>query len=192
MRIFVSSLFIFSMVSGFIFAQGSISDRATGVSFPGSVTVDYNGQDNTLEATGVSTRKKFFAKVYSIASYMEKPTSNVGEMDDQIKQLTLIWVRNVSAKKVQDGYVDSLRDAAGNQYGNLKSDIDRYVGFFSQGVRDRDEHVIRSFPGGKVEVYINGDLKGTIENPEFAKALWNVWFGSRSVVKRNDLLKSVR
>ena len=101
-----------------------------------------------------------------------------------------IWVRNVDAKKVQDGYQESFRTAAGDQYEALKGEIDKYVGFFSQGVRDRDEHVIRWLPGGTIEVYINGDLKGSIQNPDFAKAVWSIWFGSKSVVNRNDLVHS--
>ena len=190
-----------ALISAFIFtnsANAAITDKSTGQSFPDTETIKFEGNDHSLEATGVATRKKFFAKIYSVAHYMEDPQGGRGNAvfdeilnSDKPKQLFLKWVRSVSGKKVMDGYKESFDKAAGRG-GNIRSDVDKYVGFFSRGVSDGDTHVMNWLPDGTIEVYINGNQVGTIKNKEFAKALWSIWFGRKSVVNRNDLISRIR
>lgn len=181
-------------------AEGDIRDSSTGVVFPREVSFENEGKQYHLQATGVATRKKFFVKVYSIASYLQ----NGGEsqstdkfqkimLDDNAKQLTMKWVHEGSADKVQDGYRESFKNAvSGSQYDQLQNEIGKFVGFFNKDVQKGDEHILRWLPGGYVEVIINGKQAGNITNPEFAKALWNIWFGSRSVVDRNNLVSLMK
>ncbi|NGX43308.1 MAG: hypothetical protein K940chlam7_01603 [Chlamydiae bacterium] len=195
---FLVSFALFCLITGFCFAQDTISDRATGKSFPKTVAFDYEGSSYNLDATGVSTRKKFFAKVYSIAHYMEDPASVAGgDVFEAIinsknaKQLTSIWVRNVSEKKVTDGYRESFgKILSREEMSELNDQINQYLGFFGN-VNSNDKHVIRWFPDGTVTVEINGEMKGSIKSEKFARALWNVWLGDRSVVKRDQLISLI-
>lgn len=194
---FILSVFFISFIHSGSSAQDTIKDSSTGQVFSKEVTFNFQGQEYRLEATGVATRKKFIVKVYSVAHYIQDPSSTtINEdviNDAKAKQLTLKWVRNVSAKRVQDGYRDSLQKAiSSSDYSRLSSEVDQYISFFNQGARKGDEHVIRWLPGGNIEVYINGSKVGNITNTDFARGLWNVWLGQRSVVKRNDLISLFR
>ena len=79
-----------------------------------------------MQATGVATRKKFFVKVYSVASYLQDGANPGGDVvqaimqDQKAKQLTLKWVHEASPEKVQDGYRESFRNAVGASIINCK------------------------------------------------------------------------
>lgn len=187
------------LLGALIFTTGlhsaeEMTDSDTGKTFPKTITFQHQGEQFNLSGTGVSTRKKFFVKVYSIASYIEDPSS-VKEGDifnnilnsKQAKQLTSIWLRNVGQNKVQDGYRDSLKKVtSGNS-----SEIDKFISFFGD-VNNGDTHIIRWLPDGTITVTINGEEKGSIKNEQFAKALWSVWFGKDSVVNRNKLISLIQ
>lgn len=195
----ITFLALFCLVAGYCSAQNTIRDRSTGKSFPMTVSFQAEGKDYNLEATGVSTRKKFFVKVYSVAHYMEDPTSVKGEdvydnilRSNKAKQLTSVWVRNVNQKKVQNGYRESFGKILSSQeMSQLKADMDKYLDFFGD-VHTDDQHVIRWLPDGTVTVEINGEMKGSVNNPTFARALWSVWFGKKSVVKRDQLVSQIK
>lgn len=133
-------------------------------------------------------------KVYSVASYLQEGATK-GEdkfqpftSDEFAKQLTLKWVHEASVDKVQEGYQESFRNSLSqSDYSKLQNEITQYIQFFNQPVQKGDEQIIRWFPGGYVEVLINGKSVGSITNKDFAKALWSVWFGNKSVVDRNNL-----
>jgi len=170
------------------FCSAEVVDQTTGESFPEEVAFDAEGKNYTLDATGVSTRKKFMFKVYSIASYLEKGGSGNGDKFERVmnpdlaKQLTMKWVRDVNAARVQDGFKQSLVKSQAPS-----EETEMFINFFGD-VKTGDETVIRYIPGGTVEVLMNGTKKGVIQNQEFANALWLVWFGNNSAVKRDQLV----
>lgn len=190
---------IFSLSSFFSthYIEAEITDRSTGQSFPDTQTIQFDGSDHTLQATGVATRKKFFVKVYSVAHYMENAKQETRDAifeeilnSNNPKQLYLKWLRSASGKKVQDGYRDSFKTVNAN--GGLQSAIAEYIGFFSGGVKSGDTHILTWLPDGTIEVSINGQSMGSIKDQDFARALWSIWFGPKSVVNRNDLVSYIR
>lgn len=185
-------LSLFTVSVGFCSAQ-DMTDSATGKSFPQTVSFDYQGKTLNLSGTGVSTRKKFFVKVYSVASYIEDPSSVKGDdvfnnilNSKSAKQLSFQWVRNVKANKVQEGYRQSLGKVTSNA-----AHIVKFADFFGD-VKSGDKHTIRWLPDGTLTVSINGEEKGKMQNEQFAKDVWSVWFGKSSVVDRNKLVSQLR
>jgi Chalcone isomerase-like len=191
------AMFLFSMhASAEVATDQEIRDSATGEAFPKEVSFTHDGKDYQLQCTGVATRKKFFIKVYSIASYLQKGAeSKSGDkfqlfgQDDNAKQLTLKWVHEASPKQVQEAYQESFKNAFSDaDYTRLKGDIDRFTQFFNGGAKKGDQQILRWLPGGYVEVILNGQRAGSLTNKDFAKGLWSVWFGQKSPVDRNNLI----
>lgn len=187
-----------SFTTGLI-AQDAITDKSTGMAFPGEVSFDNNGMQYQLQATGVATRKKLIIKVYSIASYLQKGAAGSGDKfdkilsDDNAKQLTLKYVRDITANQIQDAFQDSFRRVfPGQEYTKLQADITSFLHFFNKGVHRGEEFAFRWIPGGSVEVLINGSKVGSINNVAFAQGLWKVWFGQNSIVDRNDLVSLMK
>lgn len=188
-----------SLFAGTSHAANEITDKTTGISFPEQVTFIFNEKEYQLQATGVATRKKLVIKVYSIAHYLQDgaPTGQdkIPEIlqDSLTKQLTIKWARDVPASKIQETFQESLKNStAGSSSGDLQSDINKFVSFFSQDAKKGEEHTFRWIPGGNIEVVINNNPVGTITNVEFAKGLWNIWFGPHSVVDKENLISLMR
>lgn len=181
------------------FAADDVRDSSTGEVFPSQVSFDHDGKQYQLDATGVATRKKFFVKVYSVASYLQSGADKGGSdkfqtimQDDVAKQLTLKWVHDAGQDKVQEGYLESFKSSMGSQYVQLQNDLNQFLQFFNAPVKKGDEHILRWVPGGYVEVIINGKKAGSVTNKDFAKGLWNIWFGDKSVVDRNNLVSLMK
>lgn len=175
-------------------AEPHIKSSATGAVFPKQVSYSHDGKTYDLGITGVATRKKFFVKVYSVASYLQNEALNKGDIlreimsDEWAKQLTMKWVHEGDLKRVKDGYLESFQNALGSQFSDLQQEIEQYLSFFRQDVQKGDVHTLRWSPGGNIELLINDQEVGNITNPQFAKALWSLWFGNKSFVNRNSLL----
>jgi hypothetical protein len=183
-----------SLFTGSLQAANDITDKTTGISFPEHITFIFKDKEYQLQATGVATRKKFVIKVYSIAHYLQDG-AKTGEdkipeilQDTLAKQLTIKWVRDVPANKIQEAYQEGLKNSLGSQYGAMQDDSNKFLSFFSQDAKKGDEQILRWIPGGNIEVVINDNSMGTITNVDFAKGLWNIWFGPNSVVDKDNLI----
>lgn len=178
-----------------LYAEPHIKSSATGVTFPKHVSISHDGQNFELDITGVATRKKFFVKVYSVASYLQSEAMEKGDIlqqimsDDWAKQLTMKWVYNADVKRIREGYLESFQNALSPQeFQQLQGNINEYLSFINQDIQKGDEHVLRWLPGGFIEVIINDQPAGSITSQNFAHALWSLWFGEKSFVNRKSLL----
>jgi hypothetical protein len=189
---FSVALAAMTLMVGQVWGQDNFQDLNSGKMFPKEVTVEFNGKNYILSATGASTRKKFIVKVYSIASYIEKPSKEKGieQMLDPLKakQLTQIFMRDIDKQKFTSIMNESLsKNISNDQKTALKPVVNEFLSFFTP-VKKNDVHDLRWFPGGVIEIYINGAKVGTVQNEDFAVALWNIWFGKDSVVNRNEMV----
>ena len=178
----------------------SLSAAESQETFPKQVTVDYEGKNVTLNETGSAARKKFFVKVYSIAHYLQEGSSPNGQdpftfllEDGPIKQYTMKWSRDVPASKIKETYHESFKSAlTPHEHQAIHQEIETYISFFGQDAKKGDEYALRWLPKGNIEVYINGSKVGSIANVAFAKALWNLWLGNKSVVDRKQLVSMLK
>lgn len=189
---FIISLFL--LVTLNLSAENPILDSATGVSFPSEVTFDFNGKTYHLEATGVATRKKLFIKVYSIAHYLQDGGDIAAILqDNKAKQFTIKWVYDVSVEKIQNAYQEAFQNIfSAEEQAGLQPEINQFLSYFNHAAKKGDEYILRWIPGGTTEVIINGEKKGSIVNPTFAKGVWNIWFGPKSVVNVDNLTSNLR
>lgn len=190
---------ILSFFSLCLFADSSVVDSATGEVFPSTVSFDFGGNHYDLQATGVATRKKFFVNIYSVAHYLQTGAISNADKIEQIlqdnlaKQLTMKWVRAVNADKVQEGFQESFKNSLlPTDFRRLQNEISQFLQFFSRDVKKGDEHVLRWIPGGHIQVLINGKTAGEITNKDFAVGLWDIWFGSKGAVDRNQLISLLK
>jgi hypothetical protein len=159
-------------------------------------------QDGTnLKYTGESSRKKFFVKVYNVASYVQDGVFKGGNKFDEIlqdnngiKRLDIKWVHEASKDKVKEGWEESFKShLSDQQYAALQPDIQKFVGFLTaEDTKVGDEQVFTWLANGSVGVQLNGKNLGTIDNKDFGKALWTLYFGPKSVVDRDKLLQDVK
>lgn len=170
-----------------------LEDPSTQLSFPRQIKLP---SGVILEATGVATRYKFMVKVYSIAHYLQDPHSGTIQEalkqvfdDNKIKQFTMHWVRDVDLRKIRETFWESFeRVLIEEDYDKLSKEIDQFVNLYDRDALKNSVHELRWLPEGVIELYIEGQLKGSIKSLSFAKALWDIWLGPKSVVDRDKLV----
>jgi len=176
----------------------TFKDPGSGTDFPTSVSVQVDGAEQNLEATGASLRKKFVFKVYAIAHYMQNPPS--GSESDVIaeilsssepKQMTMKWLRKVSRDRIVNGYKDTLQSVLGNKVNSVKPSLDKFLSFYTTEAKEGDVHVLRWLPGGNLELIINDKSQGQLQDPDLAQAFWKMWFGKQSVVVPAQLVSRI-
>jgi hypothetical protein len=143
-----------------------------GVTLPDTLIVD----TKTLTLNGMGLREVTFMRInaYVGGLYLEQPTRDAAVVIDseQLKHVTMVFLRRISGGRLESGWADSLRRVAPGE----GPAIDRFVELVPDVAnRDRIEFTVR--PGRGVEVLHNGMVRGTVEGDAFARALLTVWFG---------------
>lgn len=165
---------------------GAVVEPKTETEYPDTVALEAGGQTYDLVATGVGLREKTIMKVdvYTIVSYVAAGTELTGDKGiallefDGAKQLQMDLRRGFSRKKL----VDAFKDVIVENYDDtsaFQADMDGFFAYFEQDAQENDRLVFTYVPGEGLTTTLNGDVKGTITNFEFVKALWTVWFGEK-------------
>ena len=175
-------------------AAGAMVEPKTGFDYPDQITVH---ETATLNATGVGIREKTFLKVdvYTIVSYVMDGTDlgdNPGEAlinFDGAKKLQMDLRRGFSKAKLIGAFSDVIDD----NYEDQSAFAEDMAIFFAYFTRDAEEGDVIEFmycPKNKLVTTVNGEELGTIDNFEFVKALWSVWFAEKPASKdlKNSLI----
>jgi hypothetical protein len=187
-------LFAFGCVAA-AFSQELVTEPSTEKKFPATVTVD----QVQLKLTGLAVRKKVVFKVYGMAHYaQDPPTGSVAEVikallaDGKAKQITMDFARDVDGEKIHDAYADGFKEnATKEELASIQPLVDQFVNYFSGGVKENQQFILRWLPGGVVKATINGEEKPAITNTTFARVLWTIWLGEDSIVDRKDLVNRI-
>jgi len=172
---------------------GAIVEPGTKMEYEDTVTVGTEGASHTLTVTGVGLREKTFMKVnvYVIVSYLIEGTKLEGDQGlallnlDAPKMIKMDLVRGFSRDKLCNAFKDVIEVNYEDQSA-FGTDMENFLAYFTADAQDGDELIFTYLPGKGLTSVLNGKELGVIENFEFVKALWTVWFGAKPA---NDGLK---
>jgi hypothetical protein len=164
--------------------------------FSEDLLVEYIDQQRTLRQTGNTVRRQLFLQIYAMAHYLEgapldTDASVYSSVIDApgIKQITMIFLRSLSAEQIQESLSSGLKaNASSERYERIRPDIAKFMAAINDDVRRSDEFVLRWYPDGTMDAFFQGDRISSISNAEFAKTMWAIWFGEDSVVDRAALV----
>jgi hypothetical protein len=165
------------------FAQ-NVKEPSTGVDFPGQVSV--GGANAVITGTGV--RKKFGFKVYAIASYIDGSKLDRSRdvysqllADGAAKQLTMHFVRSVDAGKIREAFAEGLQaNIPSYNSSPAKKDAEAFLNLLTD-MNANEQIVMRWTQGGKVELLVKGQPRGTFTNPILARGIWSIWLGGSPI-----------
>lgn len=168
--------------------------------YPDEVTVGQGDAQYTLKATGVSLREKTFLKVdvYVIASYVCSKAKFEGNKAQQLKdfdgnkRLVMDLTRGFSAEKLKNAFAEVIEKNY-EDMSTFQADMDTFLAYFTKDAEEGDNLVFDYQPQVGLTTIVNGETKGVIDNFDFVKALWTVWFGEKPADKgmRDDLVTSL-
>ncbi len=179
------------------YADVTSPERSGEKQFSDRVQVEYADREWTLVQTGQTVRRQYFLRIYAMAHYLEgdlhaTPGSTYRAIIDApgIKQITMRFLRNLSADQIQQSLASGLRASAGaEQYARILPDVERFMRAINDDARRDTEFVLRWYPDGTLESFYRGSRISSIRNAEFASVMWSIWFGENSVVDRAALVE---
>lgn len=165
---------------------GAVTESKSGVEYPDAVTVD----GTELHVTGCGLREKTFMKVdvYTIVSYVAD-TAALGDdpgVDilavDMARRIQMNLRRGFSREKL----VNSFKDVIEKNYDDTSAfaaEMETFLAYFDRDAQENDTLVFDYVPGTGLRTTLNGEVKGVIDSPALAQALWTVWFGAEPADK---------
>lgn len=192
-------------LSGAALAE-QVTERATGVSFESEKSV--GGKSYTLVGAGVRT--KFFVKVYAMGLYVDTTdgkrafsslATKAGGGDQahvtagdkagsflvwgQFDKLGVLhFVRDVGADKVREAFTEGLGEELSEKApADVRDAARAFLKLVDRDLKSGDELVLHTDNAGRLEVSIGGQNKGGVQNAKLARAMWNVYLGSKPPAK---------
>jgi len=200
-KLFFKSIVLYFILIPVTYADNSFSEKQDERLFPYNIVIEYNNQQLDLFLTGLTIRRKFFLKIYSVAHYIEQQPDVAGS-DDNIyksilqnnstKQISMIFLRNLSAEQIQKSLRAGIKlNSSEAKYLQILPQIEEFMQAINANVEKNDEFIIRWHPDGSVVSLFQGAQISSIRNVKFAETLWAIWFGNFSVVDRKSLIKEM-
>ena len=179
-------------------AEHELLARSEHTAFSETLQFVYNDEPRALRQTGQAIRKQLFMQIYAMAHYLEaSPPVVVDESaydaiidHPGIKQITMVFLRSLSASQIRKTLLSSLRsNASKDDFESMQPDIDRFMSAIDDDVKRGDEFVLRWYPDGTLDSLYQGIRVSSIENARLAGAMWSIWFGEGSAVDRAALVE---
>ena len=183
--ILMSSLFMFNVSSA------DISDKV----FIDTVDISHKFQNYRLFKTGQVVRTKYSFKVYALAHYLDiNSIKKINTPKDILssgatKQVKIVFLRNLRAKQIKNSFLKAIKvNLTKSEFLVIEKQVEYVLQFISQDVKKRNNLIINWFSDDTVEVHFKDLVIMVNDNQMFAKALWSIWFGEKSVINKLDLV----
>jgi hypothetical protein len=159
-----------------LFSLNLLAAQMAGINFPGNQK--YQGKELILNGLGMREATWFKVDVYVGALYLENKSKSADSIifSSGNKKLIMHFVRDVDREKVVDSYRKAFKKVIG------KNDP-RQLGLMEKFVSKMEEMKVGKtmtlgFHGETIELYINGNLKGSMKDKAFGQTLLKIWFGA--------------
>lgn len=151
--------------------------ECVGISFPEQV----QAEGMTLKLNGLGLRQATFMKVdvYVGALYVAQTSSDANAILEAKapKEIILHFVRDVDRGELNKGWDEGFEKNAKDELPALKERIEAFKGLMTDITTGQRLHFVHT-PGEGIQVEVDGTVKGTIADDDFARALFSVWLGS--------------
>ncbi len=138
-----------------------------------------------LTLNGVALRKAMiFIKVFAGGLYLEHPTKNAEQAikSEQVKYYDLHYLTNLAtAKKIQNGFIEEMEKT--NPPKLVKkhlAEIKQYASWLDQDMKVGSTSESIYVPGKGLTLILNGVVKGTINDKEFAQMYYTYSLGKKA------------
>jgi long-chain acyl-CoA synthetase len=168
-----------ALIAALLAAPGLHAAEVAGVKVDDSLRV--GGSELLLNGAGL--RSKLFIKVYVGALYVgQKSTTPAAIIDStQPRRMVMRLLRDLDADTLASAMDEGLR--ANNppaELAEMKMQADQLAGIMKSIGKAREGDTIAiDFSADGVTVSLNGETRGKVAGPGFAKALLKVWLGDK-------------
>lgn len=168
-----------ALIAALLAAPGLHAAEVAGVKVEDSLRV--GGSELLLNGAGL--RSKLFIKVYVGALYVgQKSTTPAAIYDSpQPRRMLMRLLRDVDAETLASAMDEGLRNNhSPAELADMKAQTEQLAGIMKAIGKAREGDTIAiDFLADGVTVGVNGETRGKVAGPGFAKALLKVWLGEK-------------
>jgi len=143
-------------------------------------TVNFGGEELMLNGAGIR-KKAMVLKLYSGGLYLPAKSSDAKTIINGAGNMAIKLVITsgfVSSEAMSEAVLDGFEASTDGNMAPLKTEIDKFITFFSEEITEGNIFDITHQEGKGVVAYKNGKELGTIKGMAFKKALFGIWLGS--------------
>ncbi|MBP5987458.1 MAG: chalcone isomerase family protein [Azonexus sp.] len=168
-----------ALIAALLAAPGLHAAEVAGVKVDDSLRV--GGSELLLNGAGL--RSKLFIKVYVGALYVGQKSTNPAAIIDstQPRRIVMRLLRDLDAETLASAMDEGLRNNhSPAELADMKPQADQLAGIMKGIGKAREGDTIAiDFSADGVTVGLNGETRGKVAGPGFAKALLKVWLGDK-------------
>ncbi len=136
-----------------------------------------------LVLNGAGLRSKLFLKVYVGALYVGEKAATPAAIYDspQLRRMSLRLLRDLDADSLHSALEDGLKsNHTAAELADMKAQAEQLAGIMKAIGKAREGDTISiDFSVEGVTIGLNGQMRGKVAGPGFAKALLKVWLGDK-------------
>jgi hypothetical protein len=149
-----------------------------GVSFENEITLA--GNQLTLHGIGL-LRWKYVVKVYLVGLYKPAGVPVDQVLQDMPKRLEYYFFVDMKASDFQDtGFQLMAQNVGEEKARSLMKELEIFNSFY-RDVKAGQRYAFSYVPGQGLEMELDGDVLGKVEDAEFAAAYMSIWLGPEPV-----------
>ncbi|MCK9230657.1 MAG: chalcone isomerase family protein [Syntrophales bacterium] len=187
MKKLVAGIIVAAMILCVAPAAFSADKEILGVPFPTQKIIN----DTQVYLNGLASRKALVVvNVFAGGFYLENPTNNAREAieSDQIKQFYLVYLTNkATAAKLQEGFIEAIEKAnPAEMIAAQQTNIKKYASWLDKDMEPGLTSVATYIPGEGLTLEYQGEVKGTINDPDFIRMYFRYNLGEQADKKLRD------
>jgi hypothetical protein len=171
-------------LAGLASAADMVQVSGSNTSYPTAIDVAVAGQSTRLTLTGAALRKKAIFSVYTVASYVQQGTAARSAEQivnaDAVKLLHLVMERDVDGKDMAEAIRTGIR--LNHPAQAFPAELGKVDQFLQSRNLKKGQHVLlTAIPKVGLRCQVTGAADLTVDNPAFARAVWEIYLGRNNL-----------
>lgn len=185
----VTALALIGLCASLAFAAELVGVEGSGTQYPTPIELTAAGKTFKLRLTGTAMRRKLVFNVYTIGSYVQDDVK-VHSADELAvvscyKRMHLVMERDVDGKDMADAFKTAIR--LNYPAPAFEAELGKLMDYMRSHPVKKGDHIwLTHLPGKGLHCIVVGKTEITIENPAFARAVWDIYLG------RNNLGENIK
>lgn len=174
-----------ALSSGFVslILTAMLSAPAAALTVEGvDVPETYQAMGTELKLNGAGTRSKWFMDLYVGGLYVPESISD-GEAvinADEPQAITLHIISGmITSERMTEATLEGFKASTDGNMAPVQDDIDQFMAVFQEEIKEGDVFDLVYLPGEGVRVLKNGEVRDTVGDLAFKKALFGIWLSDK-------------
>lgn len=187
MRHIMAGLLVMLLVLAGSQTAFSTEKEILGVKYPIQKLIN----DTPVTLNGVASRRAMLVvNVFAGAFYLEHPTQNATEAieSEQIKQFVLTYLTDrATADRLREGFIEAMEKANPPELvAAQQANIQLYASWLDKDMAEGLTSIATYIPGEGLTLEYQGQIKGTITDPEFIRMYFRYNLGEQADKRLRD------